>query len=210
MAETKEDCAAGAVASLYHKFAREFDRDRCKDLMEGPYLREILDGLDGRKHILDLGCGSGEPIAKYFIEAGCRVTGVDIAASMLDMCRARFPRSIWIRADMRSLKLRRRFDAIIAWDSFFHLTRDDQRRIFPVFRDHASTDGLLMFTSGHRDGVAVGSMYGCDLYHASLDMEEYESLLASNGFEVLLHRIDDPECGNHTVWIARKTALQLK
>ena len=49
---------------------------------------------------------------------------------------------------MRSLALGRTFDGIVAWDSFFHLTWDDQRRIFPVFRAHAATGAALMFTSG--------------------------------------------------------------
>jgi predicted TPR repeat methyltransferase len=205
MAGLKEDCAAAGIASLYDNFAREFDRDRCKDLMEAPYLQEILTRLNGRRHILDLGCGRGEPIGNFFIKADCHVTGVDIARSMLDMCRARFPESFWIRCDMRSMKLRRKFDAIIAWDSLFHLTQDDQRQMFPVFREHLSPEGLLMFTSGLKAGRSVGCMYGCDLYHASLDAEEYESLLASIGFKLLLHRIEDPDCGNHTVWIAQKS-----
>jgi hypothetical protein len=34
------------------------------------------------------------------------------------------------------LSLQRSFDGILAWDSFFHLNHDDQRRMFPVFRAH--------------------------------------------------------------------------
>jgi hypothetical protein len=104
---------------------------------------------------------------------------------------------------MRSIALRRRFDAIIAWDSFFHLPASDQRRMFPVFERHIARHGLLLFTSGPRAGTAIGSIHGRELFHASLDAEEYESLLISHGFEVLLHRVEDPECGEHTVWLAR-------
>jgi hypothetical protein len=35
---------------------------------------------------------------------------------------------------MRSLTLGRRFGGILAWDSFFHLRQDDQRRMFPIKR----------------------------------------------------------------------------
>ena len=34
-----------------------------------------------------------------------------------------------IQADMRGLTLDREFDAILAWDSFFHLAADDQREL---------------------------------------------------------------------------------
>ena len=51
---------------------------------------------------------------------------------------------------MRKLALQRKFSGILAWDSFFHLCHDDQRRMFPVFRAHAAPKAALMFTSGPR------------------------------------------------------------
>jgi hypothetical protein len=47
-------------------------------------------------------------------------------------------------------------------------------------------------------------MYGHPLFHASLDADEYDSLLQAHGFEVLLHRVEDPDCGDHTVWLAQQ------
>ncbi len=190
---------------LYDAVASQFDRDRTKSLMERFYLDELRSRLNGRAAVLDLGCGSGEPIARYFIEAGCRVTGVDAAPAMLALCRERFPGMTWLKGDMRSLALGQRFDAIIAWDSFFHLTADDQRRMFPVFQQHTAPRGLLLFTSGPSAGVAMGNIYGHELFHASLDAEEYARLLSDHRFEVLVHRAEDPECGNHTVWLAQQT-----
>ncbi|MDP1673363.1 MAG: class I SAM-dependent methyltransferase, partial [Burkholderiales bacterium] len=154
----------------------------------------------------DLGCGSAEPIAKFLIEAGCRVTGVDVASAMIALCRERYPDGDWIEADMRELDLGHRFDAIIAWDSFFHLDPEDQRAMFPVFARHAAPGALLLFTAGPRAGVAMGEIYGHALYHASLDAAEYRDLLTAHGFGVLLHRIDDPDCGRHTVWLAQRPA----
>lgn len=192
------------VSSLYDRIARDYDRDRNKALMEAAYLDRVLSGLQTRATVLDLGCGSGEPIARFFIEQGCQVTGVDAAPAMLELCRARFPDTAWIRQDMRSLDLGRRFDAIVAWDSFFHLDADDQRCMFEVFARHSASRGWLLFTSGPRAGIAVGDLYGQELFHASLDAEEYEHLLSIHGFLVVLHRVEDPACGKHTVWLARR------
>ena len=104
---------------------------------------------------------------------------------------------------MRHLLLGRRFDGILAWDSFFHLRPDDQRRMFPVFRAHAAPRAALMFTSGPNHGVAIGSYQGEFLYHASLDAAEYRQLLDANGFDVVAHAVEDPSCGGHTIWLAR-------
>jgi SAM-dependent methyltransferase len=202
----REERAASDISVLYNTFARQYDNDRSKELMEEFYLREILRRLTGRNAILDLGCGSGEPIARFFLEAGCSVTGVDLAPAMLEICRARFPEASWIQCDMRFLALKRRFDAILAWDSFFHLPADDQKKMFALFQNHAAPHGLLLFTSGSRAGTAIGSMHGHELFHASLERVEYEWLLANHGFEILLYREEDPACGNHTVWLAQHRA----
>ena len=192
------------VKAFYEANAAAFDRDRGRQLMERGYLDDVLGRLDAHnRHVLDLGCGAGEPIARYLIDAGCRVTGVDASSSMIDLSAARFPDMAWMVADMRTLSLGERFGAIVAWDSFFHLHAEDQRGMFPIFRNHVAPRGLLLFTSGPSHGEAIGDLYGQPLYHASLDAAEYRSLLAANGFEVLRHTVEDPQCGGHTVWLAR-------
>ena len=45
---------------------------------------------------------------------------------MVGLCEARLPGQAWHVADMRSLSLDWVFDGIVAWDSFFHLSPDDQ------------------------------------------------------------------------------------
>jgi hypothetical protein len=122
---------------------------------------------------------------------------------MIDLCKARFPAMTWLVGDMRSLGLGERFDAAIAWDSFFHLTADAQRGMFPIFREHVAPRGLLLFTSGPEHGEAVGELYGQPLYHASLAADEYRCLLGRNGFDVVQHAVEDPACGGHTVWLAQ-------
>jgi hypothetical protein len=104
---------------------------------------------------------------------------------------------------MRSLDLARRFDGIVAWDSFSHLNPDDQRRMIPIFAAHASTDAPLLFSSGPRHGEAIGAYAGEPLYHASLDPAEYRALLVANGFSVLDFVAEDPTCAGHAVWLAR-------
>ena len=154
--------------------------------------------------VLDLGCGSGTPIAKYLIEQGCQLTGVDTSEVMLGMAQQNFPEQIWINADIRQFSTEQTFDGILAWDSFFHLDPENQRQMFAHFSTHAASGGVLMFTSGPSYGEAIGDMFGEPLYHASLDAAEYRTLLAQYGFETIKMIAEDPECTGHTVWLARK------
>ena len=154
--------------------------------------------------MLDLGCGAGQPIARWVLEAGFRVTGVDSSPEMISMCEAALPQGNWRVADMRTLALGARFDGILAWDSFFHRNPDDQRAMFDVFRRHAAPKAALMFTSGPGHGEAVGELYGEPLYHASLDSAEYRALLDAHGFDVVGHVVEDPDCARRTVWLAQQ------
>lgn len=199
---------AGRIIGLYRRHARAWADARASQsgdpLMEAGWLDRFHRLLPGRPAVLDLGCGCGEPLGRALVERGCSLTGIDSAPEMIDLCRARMPGQVWCVADMRTLSLGRVFDGILAWDSFFHLCHDDQRRMFPLFRAHAAPRAALMFTSGPRHGEAIGRFEDEPLYHASLDAAEYRALLDENGFRVVAHMVEDPGCGHHTVWLAQR------
>jgi SAM-dependent methyltransferase len=191
-----------SIIDLYERHARDFDRERGRTLQERAWLDLFLGQVPSGGTVLDVGCGMAEPIARYIIEAGFRIVGVDSSLSMIELCRERFRDAEWLVADMRELALGRRFDGILAWDSLFHLTGAEQRLMFPRFAVHALPGAPLMFTSGTSEGEIIGSWCGEPLYHASLARAEYERLLTSSGFAVRAYRADDPGCGGHTVWLA--------
>jgi hypothetical protein len=105
--------------------------------------------------------------------------------------------------DMRLLSLAQRFHGLLAWNSFFHLCPEDQRKMFPIFRSHAATKAALMFTSGPSHGEVIGTYQGEPLYHGSLDEDEYRLLLDQNGLDVVSHVAQDPTCGGSTIWLAQ-------
>jgi SAM-dependent methyltransferase len=197
---------ADRIVGLYQRHAATFARDRTKTLFERPWLDRFTALLPAGGTVLDVGCGTGEPIAGHLVRFGYRVTGVDSAPRMIDLCRLWSPDGQWQVADMRRLALGRQFDGILAWDSLFHLNHDDQRGMFPIFRAHAAAGCALMFTSGPAFGEAVGTYQEEPLYHASLDPGEYRALLAANGFTAVAFVPEDPECGGRSVWLARRSS----
>ncbi|MFB6419558.1 MULTISPECIES: class I SAM-dependent methyltransferase [Bradyrhizobium] len=196
--------AADRIVDLYQRHASDWIERRARSgLFERAWVDRFRALLPPGGAVLDLGCGSAMPIAGYLIGCGLSVAGVDSAPAMIAACRRRFPEQEWIVGDMRRLALQRRFCGILAWDSFFHLSFDDQRRMFSRFREHAAPGAVLMFTSGPAHGEATGQLGGETLYHASLDASEYRALLDRNGFRVAAHVVEDPACGGHTVWLAQ-------
>ncbi len=198
---------ADTVIALYQALAPAWVGLRGTALTERGWLDAFLAALPpGGRDVLDLGCGSGEPMARHLIANGCRITGIDAAPAMLDHARAAFPGHRWIAADMRALPPLGRFHGLIAWHSFFHLRPADQRAMFATFRRLAAPGAALLFTTGPAHGEVVGDLEGQPLYHASLDGREYHQLLDHAGFKTVRHVAEDPACGNATVWLARQAS----
>jgi len=195
---------ARRIIGHYEQYALVWDADRrAAPWNDKPWLDRFVDALPPGANVLDLGCGSGWPVARHLVECGLRVTGVDASPTMISLCRQRLPDQDWVVHDMRRLELDRRFDGVLAWDSLFHLTPDDQRRMFAVFSRHALRPAVLMFNSGPACGEAIGRYRGEVLYHASLGADEYRSLLSDIGFDVAAHAVEDWRSGGgRTVWIA--------
>lgn len=196
---------AGNIIDLYQRNAKAWDDARGRSLLEKSWLDRFIALLPLSGSVVDIGCGAGVPITGYLLSRGLAVTGIDSASAMIERCVARFPSAEFHVADMRTLALHRRFDGLIAWDSFFHLTAEDQRGMFPIFAAHAAESAALLFTSGPEHGEALGTFEGEPLYHASLAPAEYRSLLDAAGFDVVETVSEDPTCGGHTVWLARKS-----
>lgn len=116
---------AERIIGLYERHSEEWDRERGRSLLEKGWLDRFLALLPIKASILDIGCGSAEPIARYLIETGCDVTGIDSSQRLIGMCKDRYPDQDWKVSNMRTLSLDRRFDGILSWNSFFHLCPDD-------------------------------------------------------------------------------------
>ncbi|MGI3167880.1 class I SAM-dependent DNA methyltransferase [Pseudooceanicola sp. C21-150M6] len=196
---------ADRIRHIYHTHAAAWPRRRRQDLMERPWLDRFLAALPDRRHVLDLGCADGRPMAGYLIEQGCRITGVDVAPAMVARAQQTFPDQDWHVGDMRDWSGGSGYDGLLGWHSFFHLPPEDQPRMIARFAALTGPGGVVMFTSGTKRGEAYGEFEGERLYHGSLDRAEYSDQLTAHGFEVLAHQVEDPDCGGATVWLARKT-----
>lgn len=63
----------------------------------------LSDQLPDGAEVLDLGCGTGVPTARQMVEAGHRVTGVDLSAGMLKLARDNVPEADFRRMDFADI-----------------------------------------------------------------------------------------------------------
>jgi SAM-dependent methyltransferase len=101
---------AERIIGLQDRHAQQYAKDRARGrppLFERPWLDLFAGLLPAGGSILDLGCGTGEPIAQYFVGKGFRVIGLDSSPAMIAICARRLPGPEWILHDMRTLMLGR-------------------------------------------------------------------------------------------------------
>lgn len=200
--------AAWDAQAAYDRAAAAWDAARAPQFAEKPWITGIMAALPARAAVLDLGCGAGRPIAATFLAQGHQVTGVDLSPRMLNLARQNLPEGNWRHGDMRALSAvlppDACFDAVIAWDSFFHLSAPDQRRALPQIAARVGQGGWLLFTTGPGAGESWGAVAGEPVWHASLDPADYRALLSTSGLTVQAFRPEDPNTTGHSVWLARR------
>ena len=190
---------------VYERNAARFDAERPKGMHERVWFDRFLALLPAGGAVLDLGCGTGDPIAAYMSARGFRVTGVDASRAMLDIAQTRRPKGDWRFGDMRRLDLPERFDGIVGWNSFFHLTQDEQRETLKLLAAHLKPNGAMMLTVGPEAGEVGGHVGDDAVYHSSLSPEEYDDILTGLGLAIIHFVKEDPDCDFQTVLLARRT-----
>jgi SAM-dependent methyltransferase len=106
--------------------------------------------VDGAGSVLDLGCGTG--IFSVALAArGAKVVGVDPAAAMLEIARAREGGNqvTWVEGAAQGLDLRRRFEAVVMTGHAFQtlLTLEDRAACLATIARHLAPGGRFFFDS---------------------------------------------------------------
>ena len=200
---------AGQTQQVYERNARRFATERPKTLVEKSWLDRFRSLMPENGNVLDLGCGAGEPIASYLIENGHRVVGLDASKNMIELARQAIPAGDWRLGDMRRFQFSERFHGIIGWNSFFHLTQNEQRAALPKIARHLLPGGAIMLTVGPEEGEVAGRVGDDPVYHASLSPREYDKVLSNEGLEIVNFTAEDPDCYGMTILLAQLTAKQV-
>ena len=150
-----------SVFGTYSKYYNLLYKD--KDYAgETQFVHELLQTHSpGTKTILDLGCGTGRHDV-LLAEKGYAITGVDrsedmlvMANSLLSTLNVRCLNVTFLRGDVRTVNLGKRFDAVI---SLFHVmsyqtTNEDLRAVFRRAKAHLNPGGIFIFDCWYGPGV---------------------------------------------------------
>jgi SAM-dependent methyltransferase len=107
--------------------------------------REVARWRPSARSLLELGCGTGS-VLRGFTDFDT-LSGLDLAAPMLTLARAKVPTANLILADMANFHLGERFDVVVCvFDTLNHLESFSQwRSLMECVSEHLVPGGLFIF-----------------------------------------------------------------
>ena len=140
-----------AHQAWYRIVADHYDHlyDPTRPRKVAPFVHELFRRHGPVHDVLDVACGTFA-LDLPLVKRGYRVVGRDLSGDMLRVARSNLrKKGIWADlgvADMRSLRLGRKFDAILCLGTAFNYltTPSDVRRAMGAFRRHLRPGGLVV------------------------------------------------------------------
>ena len=178
------------------------------------FLRELGAGACS---ILDVGCGPGI-ISRYMTDhhPGLAVTGIDYAASMVQLASAQMPDGRFMVMDCMELnRLEEKFDGIVCGFCIPYLSSANVSRLMTLFQELLKDDGVLYLSfvggSPESSGPVQGST-GDSLYFNFHDPKKLYKALNVNNINIikefqLPYLKSDGSAETHIVWLARNDGL---
>jgi ubiquinone/menaquinone biosynthesis C-methylase UbiE len=175
------------LRNIYDQFAGHYDENR--GLFD---MTQVLNSFYGQLNVkkgklLDLGCGAGEPFARFFVDQGWTVTGVDFSERMLDLAAKYVSGMQTICADMREVDFDPgQFNAVSAIYSLFHIPASDQTILLDKIYRWLCPRGLALFTYATKEYTGSDEFDG---YKEFLGQQLYYSHKSPEGLYADLQRI---------------------
>lgn len=196
-----------SLQEIYDKIAKTYEKSRglfdMSEVLNSFYSR--LNSERGR--LLDLGCGAGEPFARFFIDHNWTVTGVDFSGQMLALAEKYVPEMKTIYADMREVEFAPdSFEAITAIYSLFHIPSHDHAALLMKFYRWLRPQGKMLFTYATKEYTGGDEFDGCreflgqQLYYSHKTPDALWTDLENTGFRI--ESQDYREIGGETfLWV---------
>lgn len=145
-------------------------------------------------NIVDVGCGSGLPIARALLDDGFAVSGVDASPRMIAAFRVACPDAAAVcEAAQDSRFFDRRFDAAVVVGLLFLLTAKDQRQLVVRVANRLANGGRFLFSAPRERCIWRDRTTG--RRSMSLGIDGYRALCDAAGLRLIDTCVDVG--GNH-------------
>lgn len=182
------------LSNGYEAVAMEFMQLREQSAIGAETIRRWAGSLHQGAVILDLGCGSGFPIATALSAAGFSLYAIDASERLAQEFSRRLPQAyVACEAIEESTFFGRKFDAVTAIGLIFLLPAEQQRGLIHKVASVLNPEGRFLFTAPVQNCNWTDALTGHE--SRALGCTEYQNLCLKAGL-VLVAEYED-EGKNH-------------
>jgi SAM-dependent methyltransferase len=202
------------VRDAYDAVAEKYARARRVGSREQRWTERFVGLLPAGARVIDLGCGNGEPHLAAMLARGFHVTAVDFSGEQLARARARCPTATIIQADSCEVDLpASAFDAVLAYDSIFHVPREQHAALFARVARWLVEGGVALLTFGYAPDNPGGELYtehlGAPTFYSASPIGVSLEYLRDAGLFLLDHDVEaNPSSssveGGHVIALVRR------
>ncbi len=178
-----------SAAQLYDSLGQDYEDAFGEQPGVGTALADLLSRLAGGAQVLDLGAGTGRPVAAAVAAAGHDVTGYDVSETMVNLARRHVPQARFEVADMRALTFADgSWDVVLTMFSMLQLSQADQRDMLGRIARWLQPGGFLVFaTVPHPPGCngRIGEWMGHTVETFSFPAPTLRQLVGDVGLQVV-------------------------
>ena len=165
------------VRKGYDKIAVRY-MDARDQLVNYRYLERLNNLIMPCSTILDIGCGAGKPIDRFFINKGHRVIGIDISRKQIRLAKRNVPQASYSVKDVSGLQIEEyQVDAIISYYTIIHIPRETHEELFLKINSFLPKGGLVLVTMGSSEWEGIEDFYGVKMYFSHYGPEKNREMI---------------------------------
>ena len=178
------------VRKGYDKIAEKYHKQRSKHSSKS-LLTKFSKLLPKGSTVLDLGCGAGVPVTKFFVQKGYEVTGIDFSKSMLKLARKNVPEARFIKMDITKMKFKpNAFDGAVSFYAIIHIQREKHAGIYKKLHDTLKPDAIILFNPGTDNWEGYEEDFlGARMFWSQYDPKKTLKIIKNAGFEIIWSKI---------------------
>lgn len=173
-----------------------------------PWISELSGRIPAGGTVLDLGCGSGVPVARALATVGHRVTGVDISEVQIRKARELVPQAEFIRADATAVDFGpASFDAVVSFYALIHLPLEEQLPLLQKVAGWLRPGGWFLGTTGYQAWTGVDEDWlggGTAMWWSHADAVTNRTWITQAGLVVEQEEFVPEGEGGHALFWARR------